>query len=171
MLRKLLKGISTAIASKKEICISCVSLLLVVFLEFPAYTLRVIEATEGRELAAVQVSPGDLLRVEYMHSIHKVKQSEVFKIGSDFCFYLEKVTFGSYAAAAYYDIEPLKGFTFEGGLWIVKGNGKNYSILKYRVSPNTGHVLHVGNQRLDLSGNFQSQGGRIEVRLEKEGGN
>jgi hypothetical protein len=136
--------------------------------EGPVCTVRVREATGGREMAAVQVSTGDLLKVEYVHSIYRVKQSEVFSIGLDSRFYLEKVMFGSYAAALYYDAEPPQGFAFEGGLWMVKGGGKNYSILKYRVSPSTGHVLNIGKQRIDLSGNFQSPGELIEISLERE---
>ena len=171
-LDRLRRGKNFTFTSKRELCASLVSLLLVFVLGLPIYTLRVKEATKGCELASIQVSEGDLLKVEYTHSMYKVKQSEVFSIGHDSRFYLQKVMFGSYAAALYYDIEPSQGLTSEDGLWMVKWNGKNYSILKYRVSPNTGHVLHVGNQRLDRSGNFQSQGGlMIEVGLEKEGGN
>jgi hypothetical protein len=140
----------------------------VVLSELPIYTLRIKEAPEGRELATIHVSQGDLLSVEYVHSMYKVKQSEVFSIGRDSRFYLEKVTFGSYAAALYYDAEPLQGFTFEGGLWMAKGGGKNYSVLKYRTSPGTGHVLHIGNQSLDLSTKSQNSGCLIEICLQKD---
>jgi hypothetical protein len=98
------------------LCISLVSLLLAVVSELHVYTLWVKEAPEGRELAAIHVRQGDLIKVEYVHSMYQVKQSEVFSIGRDSRFHLEKVTFGSYAAALYYDAEPSQGFTFEEGL-------------------------------------------------------
>ena len=133
----------------------------------PTYILRIREAPEGRELAAIHVKQGDFLSVEYIHSMYKVKQREVFSIGSDSRFFLEKVTFGSYAAALYYDAEPSQGFDFEDGVWVAKGGGK-YSILKYRVAPRTGHVLVIGNQKLDLSPSSQKEGRLIEIYLEKE---
>jgi hypothetical protein len=134
----------------------------------PTYTLRIRETAEGSELAAIHVREGDLLTVEYIHSMYKVKQSEIFSIGRDSRFYLEKVMFGSYAAALYYDAEPSQGFAFEGGFWVVKGAGKNYSVPKFRVSPSTGHVLNIGNRRLDLSRSSQKEGRLIEIWLEKE---
>jgi hypothetical protein len=155
---------------KRGLCLFLVLLPLAALSGLPmhTYTLRVQEANEGRELAAIPVSQGDLLQVEYVHSMYKVKQGEYFHIGPDLRFYLEKVTFGSYAAAVYYDAEPVQGLAFEDGLWMVKGMGKNYSVLKYRISPGTGHVLNIGDQRLDLSGKSQSPGGRIEICLEKK---
>lgn len=156
------------LTSKRELCASFVSLLLVVLSGLPIYTLRIKDATEGRELAAINVNQGELLEVEYVHSMYKVKQSEVFSIGCDSRFYLEKVTFGSYAAALYYDAEPLQGFALEGGLWMAKGGRKNYSVLKYRVGPGTDHVLTLRNLTLDLSSNTKVPGGLIEVCLERE---
>ncbi len=156
------------LASKKMLCVSWVSLLLAVISELYVYTLRVKEVPEGRELAAIRIRQGDLLEVEYVHSMYHVKQSEVFSIGRDSRFYLEKVTFGSYAAALYYDSEPSQGLAFEGGLWRVKGGGKNYSVLKYRVSPSSSHVLTLDNLTLDLSGNSESPGRLIEIYMEKE---
>ncbi len=137
----------------------------------PLYTLRIREATEGRELAAIPMSRGERFKVEYVHSMYKVKQSEIFSIGPDLRFHLEEVTFGSYAAAAYYDSDPSHDFAFEGGLWTVTGGGNNYSVLKYRVSPSTGHVLTLGDQIVELSGYAHSWGGVIEMCLEREGGN
>ena len=153
---------------RRTLCISFILLFWAVVSNLSTYSLRVKEVPGGRELAAIHVSQGDLLSVEYVHSMYKVKQSEIFSIGRDSRFYLEKVTFGSYAAALYYDAEPLQGFTFEDGLWTVKGDGKSYPLLKYRVSPSTEHVLNVGNQRLELSANPLSPGGLIELCLEKE---
>ena len=165
---RLQRGTIAALTSKRGLSASFMSLLLVVILGLPTYTLNIKEATESCEMAAIQVSQGDLLRVEYVHSIYKVKQSEVFSIGHDSRFYLEKVTFGSYAAAAYYDPDPPQGLVFKDGLWMVKGNGKNYSVLKYRVGPGTDHVLTLRNLTLDLSSNTKVPGGLIEVCLERE---
>ena len=167
-MQRLLRTGIVSLFSKTGLCVSFITLLLVIIAELPVYTLRVREAPEGRELATIHVSQGDLLRVEYVHSMYKVKQNEIFSIGHDSRFYLEKVTFGSYAAALYYDAEPLQGFTFEDGLWTVKGGGKSYLVLKYRVNPSTEHVLNVGNQTLELSANPLSPGGLIELCLEKE---
>jgi hypothetical protein len=158
----------TVLASKRMLCVSLASLLLAAVSEFHVYTLRVKEAPGERERAAIHVRQGDLLQVEYVHSMYEVKQSEVFSIGRDSRFHLEKVTFGSYAAALYYDADPSQGVTFEGGLWMVKGGGKNFSALKYRVSPGTGHILQIGNQRLELSASSQSPGRLIEICLEEE---
>lgn len=163
------RGRGLPLTSKGGVCLSFAFLLLVITSGCTAaYTLRVKESGEGRELAAIQVRRGEQLKVEYVHSMYKVKQSEVFSIGRDSRFYLEKVTFGSYAAALYYEAEPSQGFAFEGGLWMAEGGGKNYSLLKYRASPSTGHILHIGNQRLNLCANSQSPGRLIEICLEKE---
>jgi len=150
---------------------SLLAILLLGLSGFSMVTLHVQEVTEGRELAAIPVSQGDLLKVEYVQSMYNVKQSEVFFIGHDLRFYLEKVTFGSYAAAAYYDPDPPQGLAVENGLWMVKGDGRNYSNLKYRVSPGTGHVLTLGNRILDISGKSKTPGGLIEIYLERKGGN
>lgn len=165
---KIQRGRIPTLTSKRTLCASFVSLFLAVVSGLPIYTLRIKEATEGRELAAIHVNPGELIEVEYVHSMYHVKQREVFSIGSDSRFYLEKVTFGSYAAALYYDAEPSQGLAFEGGFWMVKGAGTNYSVLKFRVSPSTGHVLHIGNQSLDLSYSSQKEGRLIEIWLEKD---
>ncbi len=156
-------------ALQKKSCLAFVSLLLVIHSGLPTYILRVKEAAVEGELTAIPVSQGDLLRVEYVHSIYKVKQTEIFSIGFDLRFYLEKVTFGSYAAAAYYNPEPPQGLAFQDNLWVVKGGGKNYSVLKYRVGPDTGHVITIGNLTINLSAISKSPGGLIEVSLEREG--
>jgi hypothetical protein len=167
-LKKNQSGGFSVLASKRTLCITFLSLFLAVISDLSTYTLWVKEVPERRELAAIDISQGDLVSVEYVHSMYKVKQKEVFSIGRDSRFYLEKVTFGSYAAALYYDAEPSQGFAFEGGLWVAKGGGKNYSVLKYRTSPGTRHVLHIGNQSLDLSHSSQKEGRLIEIWLEKE---
>jgi hypothetical protein len=170
-LKKLLRGEFATFTVKREVGASLVSLLMGIILGLPLYTLHLKEASEGRELAAVPVQQGDLFKVEYVHSIYKVKQSEIFSIGGDLRFYLEKVMFGSYAAADYYESDPPLGLPFRDGGWMVKGNGKNYAILKYRVSPGTGHVFILGNLKLDLSAAIRRSGDLIEIFLESKKGN
>lgn len=152
---------------KTKICASFISLLLMAVLDLPVYTLWIREATEGRKLATIQVKPGDLLKVGYIHSIYNVSQIEIFSIGGDSHLYLEKVTFGSFSAALYYDSEPSQEVGVRNDQWMIKGNGKKYAVLKYRVSPSTGHFLNIGNYKLDLSASFQDLGGLIEIFLDK----
>ena len=170
-MKKLPKESSVAFPARRKLGASLVSLWMVVVFGLPLYALHLKDATEGRELAVIPVQQADRFEVEYLHSVYRVKQSEIFAVGGDARFYLEKVTFGSYAAADYYDPDPPQGFAFQDSHWIVKGNGKNYSALKYRVSPGSGHVLRLKNLTLDLSGDSKTAGRLIEIFLERLKGN
>jgi len=130
------------------------------------YTLRIRASAEGRDLAAISVAPGDRLEVQYTHSMFGVPQIETFSIGPDRLFHLEKVSFGSQAAALYYDPDPPLRLTFQDNLWVLAGNGTNYSVLRYRVSPGTGHVLMVKDRRVDLSGQAAAPGMLVQVEVE-----
>jgi hypothetical protein len=143
------------------------SLLSAVLFASPVCTLRTLEVPGGRELRAVQVREGDWVHVQYVHSMYNVKQGETFSIGPDLRFHLEEVTFGSYAAALYYGAE---GAAFQDGIWRMKGGGKNYDVLRYRVGPATGHVVILRDQRLELSVDSHGPGALVEVRLERSGG-
>jgi len=142
--------------------ISVIFLLALLIYAFPIYSLRVIEATRGSELILTPIHLGDRISIEYIHSIYKVKQTEVFTIAPGSLFTLEKVTFGSLPAALYYNPDPPQRLVFEDNAWILNGNGKHYSNLKYRVSPGTGHVLKIKNRKINLSN------GLIQVELEKQ---
>jgi hypothetical protein len=131
------------------------------------YTLRLRASAEGRDLAAIPVAPGDRLEVQYTHSMFGVPQIETFSIGPNRLFHLEKVSFGSQAAALYYDPDPPQQLTFQDNLWVLAGNGKNYPVLRYRVSPGTGHVFMVKDRRVDLSGQAAAPGMPVEVKVEE----
>jgi hypothetical protein len=132
-----------------------------------SYILRIRAPAEGRDLAAIPVAPGDRLEVKYTHSMFGVPQMETFSIVPDRLFHLEKVSFGSQAAALYYDPDPPQPLTFQDGLWVLPGNGTNYPLLRYRVSPGTGHVLIVKDRRVDLSGQATAPGMLVEVKVEE----
>lgn len=159
--------------STRVLCVALIPFQLAMNLWFltPTVTLHVKEVNAGVKLVAIPVSQGEALKVEYIHSIYRVKQSEVYSVGRDLRFYLEKVTFESYAAAAYYDSDPPQGVAFKDGLWMIRGDGKHYSVLKYRVNPGTGHVLTLKNLRVNLSGNSKTPGGLIEISLDRDVGN
>jgi hypothetical protein len=144
------------------------SLLSAVLLASPLWTLRIVEVVGERELGAMRVTEGDRLQVQYVHSMYNVKQEERYFIGPDLRFHLEEVTFGSYAAALYYGAEDA---FFQDGLWTMKGAGKDYRVLRYRVSPGTGHVVIFRDQRLELSPDSGWPGGLIEIRLERSESN
>ena len=110
---------------------------------------------------------GDRLEVQYTHSMFGVPQIETFSIGPNRLFHLEKVSFGSQAAALYYDPNPAQRLTFQDNLWVSAGNGKNYPVLRYRVSPGTGHVFMVKDRRVDLSGQAAAPGMPVEVKVEE----
>jgi hypothetical protein len=131
------------------------------------YILRVSTPAEARDLAAIPVAPGDRLEVKYTHSMFEVPQVETFSIGSDLLFHLEKVSFGSQAAALYYDPDPPQRPTVQDSLWVLAANGTNYPVLRYRVSPGTGHVLMVKDRRVDLSGRATAPGMLVEVKVEE----
>ena len=133
----------------------------------PSYTLRIIESADGRDLVAIPVAPGDRVEVRYGQSMFGTPQIETFLIGPDRLFYLQKVSFGSLAAALYYDPDPPQGLTFQDNIWVLPGNGKNYSFLKYRVSPGTGHMLIAKDQRVDLSGRAAAPGMLVQVKVEE----
>jgi hypothetical protein len=120
---------------------------------------------DGRERSAIPVAEGSSAEVAYMHSMYGVRQNEIFSIRRGAIFYLEQVEFGSLAAAFYYDSDPPSGVVFQDGVWIIKGEGKSYSVLKYRVSAGTGHTLKVGGRTIDLSGRSAGQGGLIQLEL------
>jgi hypothetical protein len=136
-------------------------------LSVPPYTLRISASAEGRDLAVMPVAPGDGLEVKYTHSMFGVPQVETFSIGPDRRFHLEKVSCGSQAAALYYDPDPPQRLTFQDSLWVFTGNGTSYPVLRYRVSPGTGHVLIVKDRRVDLSGQAASPGMLVQVKVEE----
>jgi hypothetical protein len=125
------------------------------------------EGTDGRERVAIAVGEGSSVEVAYVHSMYGVRQNEIFSIRRGSVFYLEKVEFGSPAAAYYYDSDPPSGVVFQDSVWIIKGEGKIYPILKYRVSAGTGHTLKVRGQTIDLSGRLAGQEGLIQLELER----
>jgi hypothetical protein len=129
----------------------------------PRTILLVREGTAGRQLATIPVGEGSLVEVGYAHSMYGVRQSEIFSVGPKPVFQLEKVEFGSLAAALYYDPDPPSGVVFQDSVWVIKGEGKIYPVLKYRVSAGTGHTLKVSGQVIDLS----ERSGLFQVELER----
>jgi hypothetical protein len=144
------------------IFVSTILVLGVIFLLLPRTILLVKEGTEGHERAAIAVGEGSLVEVAYVHSMYGVRQNEIFAIRRGSVFNLEKVEFGSLAAALYYDPDPPSGVVFQDSVWVIKGEGKIYPVLKYRVSAGTGHTLKVSGQVIDLSG----WPGLLQVELE-----
>jgi hypothetical protein len=120
-----------------------------------------------RELGSVSLSPGDRFEVQYIHSIYGVMQRETYRTTPEGRFGLEKVTFGSMAAVLYYDSDPGEKLTYQDGLWVVAGRGKEFSVLKYRVSPETGHVLITRDRRIDLSAKASGPGMLVQISVEK----
>jgi hypothetical protein len=71
------------------------------------------------------------------------------------------------AAVLYYDPDPKEKLTYQDGSWVAPGKGKELLVLKYRVSPETGHVLITGDRRIDLSGKARGPGMLVQISLEK----
>ncbi len=147
--------------------LSAFIVLGVIFLVLPRTILSVREGIAGRELAMFPIGSGSWLKVDYVHSLYGVRQSEVFSVDGKPAFRLEKVVFGSLAAALYYDPDPPSGLTFQDNLWVINGDGKCYPVLKYRVGTATHHLLKVMNQTIDLSGLFAGTDGLIQMEIEK----
>ena len=146
-----------------------VSLIAAALILSPSsYTLRILAPVEGRDLAAVPVAPGDRFEVKYTHSMYGVPQAETFSILPDGRFHLEKVSFGSQAAALYYDPDPPQPLTYQHGFWVLAGYGTNYPVLRYRVSPGTGHVLTVKGQTIALSGQAATAGMHVQIELKEQ---
>lgn len=152
----------------RQLYASVILFLAGVILSHPSYTLHICEGLEEREVAAIPVAPGDQFSVEYTHSIYGVRQIEVFSIRLNKTFSLERVIFGSLAAALYYNPDPSQGLTYEDNVWVLKGNGRNYSLLKYRVSPESAHRMVVKNQVIHLSRENGDRGLLIKVWVEEE---
>jgi hypothetical protein len=121
-----------------------------------------------KKLGSILLSAGDRFEVQYIHSIYGVKQSETYRITPEGRFNLEKVTFGSMAAALYYDPDPGEKLTYQDGLWVLPGGGKEFSVLRYRVSPETGHVLITRDQRIDLSAEASGPGMSVQIYAGKQ---
>lgn len=138
-----------------------------VFLVLPVMTLSLRSGAAGPEVAAIRVGSGNQLEIDYIHSMYGVHQSEVFSIGLEPVFHLKKVLFGSLAAALYYDPDPPSGLTFQDNSWVINGDGKRFTVLKYRVSGTTRHLLKVMNQTIDLSALGGETDGLIRIELEK----
>ena len=137
------------------------------FLSSSSYILCIRASSEGKDLARIPVAPGDRFEMKYTHSMFGVPQVETFSIEPDGHFRLEKVSFGSQAAALYYDPAPRQPLTFRDGFWVLPGDGTDYSVLRYRVSPGTGHVLTVKDRKVDLSRTVTAPGELIEVKMEE----
>lgn len=142
--------------------------LSILFLSSRQTVLSIKEGIAGHELATFPVGPGSWLEVGYIHSIYGVHQSETFFVDKDLFFRLEKVLFGSLAAALYYDSDPPSGLILQDNLWITKGYGKRYPILKYRVGAKTGHTLKLEDRTIDLSGLFPGMDGLILIELQHQ---
>jgi hypothetical protein len=140
---------------------------VLVFLVLPVTTLSLKIGAAGSEAAAIRVDSGSCLEIEYIHSMYGVCQSEVFSIDREPVFHLKKVLFGSLAAALYYDPDPPSGLTFRDNSWVINGDGKRFTVLKYRVSATTRHLLKVMNLTIDLSALAGETDGLILVELEK----
>jgi hypothetical protein len=149
------------------VILSLLFVLVLILLSFPVRTLSIKDGLKGRELAAVPVESGGRMEVEYLHSMYGARQCEVFSIGREPVFCLEKVLFGSLAAALYYDPDPLSGLTSQDSVWLIKGDEKRYPVLRYRVSAETGHTLKIRNRTIDLSGWSGETDGLIQLDLEE----
>jgi len=147
------------------IAASLIAAALILTVSPYTFTLHIRASAEGRDLAVIPVAPGNRLEVKYTHSMFGVPQIETFSIGPDRLFHLEKVSFGSQGAALYYDPDPPQQLTFQDNLWVLPGNRTNYSVLRYRVSPGTGHVLILKDRRVDLSGRATAPGMLVEVKV------
>ena len=146
---------------------STVLVLGVIVLIPPRTYLSITEAAVGRNLATIALDEGSLVEVGYVHSMYGVRQKEVFSIGPGPVFRLERVEFGSLAAALYYDPDPPSGMVFEDGAWVIKGGGKSYPVLTYRVSAESGHTFRARGKTIDLSGMSAGGDGLIRLSLER----
>jgi hypothetical protein len=147
------------------IVFSTVLVLSMVFLLLPRTILSVKEGMDGRERSAIAIGEESTVEMAYVHSMYGVRQNEIFSIRQGSVFYLEKVEFGSLAAALYYDADPPSGVAFQGSVWIIKGEGKIYPVLNYRVSSGTGHTLKAGGRSIDLSARSAGGDGLIRIEL------
>jgi hypothetical protein len=145
------------------------AILILIIIDFvsPVTILSVKDGLSGQHLAALHVDPGSRLEIGYTHSMYGVRQSEVFSIGRDSVFHLEKVLFGSLAAALYYDPDPPSGLTFQDNFWVINGDGKRFTVLKYRVSTTSRHLLKAMSQTIDLSALAGETDELIRVELER----
>lgn len=118
-------------------------------------------------LAVVRTAPGKRIAVSYRHSMYGVEQVEEFEVEADRRFRLLQVSFGSLAAALYYDPLPPARMTRHGDIWVALDGLARYDKLRYRVSPGTQHTLRLNDQSLDLSGWAVEAGVPIEIRAER----
>jgi hypothetical protein len=163
-------GLQRVIASRFRLAglfISAVLVLGMIVLILPRTVLSVAEATDGQKLAVMTLGEGSRVEVGYVHSMYGVQQKEVFSIVPGPVFRLEKVEFGSLAAAIYYDPDPPSGMAFENGVWVIGGGGKTYSVLTYRVSAESAHYLSARGRTIDLSGMSAGGDGLIRLSLER----
>lgn len=147
------------------IVFSTVLVLGVIVLLLPRTICLVKEGMAGREWMAIPVDEGSSVEVMYVHSMYGVRQNEIFSIRRGPVFHLERVEFGSLAAALYYDPDPPSGMVFQNGVWIIKGEGKSYPVLKYRVSVETGHILKAEGRTIDLSARSRGGEGLFQLKL------
>ena len=68
-------------------------------------TLELYSRESGQVLCEWPVQAGDSVQIQFIMSLYKVLQWEVYTITDDWNIYIEKVVFETYDAANYYDIE------------------------------------------------------------------
>jgi hypothetical protein len=136
----------------------------------PVLFVTVRGGLSDTEWVKIPVTGGTVLEVGYLHSMYGVKQKEVFTVEPSGVFHLEKVLFGSLAAALYYDTDPPSGLEREDDVWAIRGEGKRFPLLKYRVSPRTGHALKIGERTIDLSSSPATAEGLVLITAEKTNG-
>lgn len=106
--------------------------------------------------------PGCSVELTYEHSVYRVYQKEIYTLGVAGDFILEKMVFGSFGAAAYYDPEASAGLVRSGDSWNL--TGISISLPELRVFVNESHRLIIGDHIFNLASEF-GEGSRVLIKL------
>jgi hypothetical protein len=136
------------------------------FLSF--FTLNIIQGDRGRNLLALPISPGDTWQIHYIHSLYRVPQEEIYRLSSKGEMILEEMRFGSYAAALYYNENPVQGFIQEGRWWKIEEIHHPLSHFHFKVGYTTDCRLLAQGKSIPFD-SLAPPGTSLTFRVKKNG--
>ncbi len=129
--------------------VSLTLIALAVLLLSPLITVILISDEAGRTVVEVPISPGDLISVNYTHSVEKTHVNETYRVDNTGRLALYSATFESSGAGlpsdASYAIEQ-----GENGQFIIRNYDRTYDEVTYGTGNISRHRVYIGSHEYDI---------------------
>lgn len=97
-------------------------------------------------MATIRTALGDEVRLHFRHSLYGSQVEEHFRVAKD-GFQSVRLRYAERRLVEFYGHEAARR---EEGWWVVEGDRRELSLLRLRVSPESGVELSVGSGRIPL---------------------